>query len=171
MRILSYICCSIISPITLAISIYEGTAEMIMKWLVVMMLCVIADLCSGLWKCVRLGIDVSFSTAIRETLGKIVIYSTFVLMVSTFDFAMEGDEKIAKWCCAFICFIELGSVISNILKPHGIDVSLRGIIKSFLYRSPLRMEDDESDSILGEKRTISEIRRAEQKKWQRGRKI
>ena len=75
--------------------------------------------------------EVRFSSACRRTLGKMVSYFTFVIMVAVIDVAAHGGGVIDKWACLLVCFIEGCSIINNILKPKGISLnigSLFGII-------------------------------------------
>ena len=68
--------------------------------------------------------EVRFSSACRRTIGKTVSYFTFVIMMAVIDVAAHGNGEIDKWACLLVCFIEFTSIISNILKPKGINLNL-----------------------------------------------
>ena len=76
------------------------------------------------------------------------------------DVAAEGEMSIAKWSCLFIMAVEGCSVVSNILKPSGVQVSLKAVLKLLLKRSPLGIGDDEADEII-------KTARREDLKWNR----
>lgn len=104
--------------ITLAVTFYKDTVTTMLPWITVMFAVVVCDLIAGLRKSLKLGVHISWSMAFRETMGKLVVYFSFVMMVAMIDAASEHTFKIALWGCLFICAIEFGSVISNILKPY-----------------------------------------------------
>ena len=101
----------------------ESIGHMI-PWLVVAFCVIICDLVVGLRKCLLMGEEVRFSSACRKTLGKLVTYFMFVVMMVVIDVAAHGNGEIDKWACLLVCFIEFTSVISNILKPKGININL-----------------------------------------------
>jgi hypothetical protein len=117
----------------------------IIPWLVVAASVILCDLVVGIRKSLLIGEEVRFSSACRRTLGKMVSYFMFVIMVAVIDVAAHGGETIDKWACLLICFIEGCSIINNILKPKGIlldmnklfsvvikkklDVDIDGVIK------------------------------------------
>ena len=65
------------------------------------------------------GEKVRFSRAIRATMGKMVTYFAFVVMVCMINVAAGNIYKIDVYSCLLICFIEGCSIIGNILKPKG----------------------------------------------------
>lgn len=135
--------------ITTAANLFWQQSVMIMMpWIFVILAAVIADLASGWYKSKRLSVHFAWSTAIRETLGKIVVYAAAVMTFAIFDVAAEGDATIAKWLSILVAGVEIGSVISNILAPHGIRLSLKAIVKLILKKSPLAIGDDEADEII-----------------------
>ena len=97
-------------------------------WLVVAFCVILCDLVVGLRKCLLMGEEVRFSSACRKTLGKLVTYFMFVVMMVVIDVAAHGNGEIDKWACLLVCFIEFTSVISNILKPKGYNINLVKII-------------------------------------------
>ena len=101
----------------------ESIGHMI-PWLVVTFCVILCDLVVGLRKCLLMGEEVRFSSACRKTLGKLVTYFMFVVMMAVIDVAAHGNGEIDKWACLLVCFIEFTSVISNILKPKGYNINL-----------------------------------------------
>lgn len=117
----------------------------IIPWLVVAACVILCDLVVGIRKSLLMNEEVRFSSACRRTLGKMVSYFMFVIMVAVIDVAAHGGETIDKWACLLICFIEGCSIINNILKPKGmaldvnklfsvvvkkkLDVDIDGVIK------------------------------------------
>ena len=105
----------------------ESIGHMI-PWLVVTFCVILCDLVVGIRKSLLMGEEVRFSSACRKTLGKLVTYFMFVVMMVVIDVAAHGNGEIDKWACLLVCFIEFTSVISNILKPKGYNINLVKII-------------------------------------------
>ena len=137
---------------------WQKSVEMMLPWLFVIVAAVLADLASGHYKAGRLGIHFAWSTAIRESLGKIVVYGSAVMLFAMFDVAAKGNATIAKWLCIFVSAVEIGSVISNILLPHGVKLSLKAILKLILKKSPFGIDDAAADEIV-------KAARRENQKW------
>ena len=147
---------------TIAGAYLQQSLEIMVPWLIATFAVIIADLAAGVRKSHLLNVHVSPSTAFRETCGKIVVYFAVVMTAAMVDVAAHGNMAIAKWCCLFVMIVEGGSVVSNILKPYGLQVSLKGILKFVLKRSPLAIDGEEADSIL-------KTARRENEKWNRRR--
>ena len=147
---------------TLIATFWQKSVEVMLPWLFVIVAAVMADLASGHYKAKRLGIHFAWSTALRETFGKMVVYVAFVMTAAMFDVAAEGEATIAKWLCIFVSAIEIGSFLSNILAPHGIKLSLKAILKLILKKSPLGIGDEEADEIV-------KVARRENAKWNKSR--
>lgn len=147
------------SGITTLIGVFwQRSVEMMMPWLFVILSAVVADLASGHYKAGRLGIHFAWSTAIRESAGKIVVYISFVMTAAMFDVAAEGSATIAKWLCLFVSAIEIGSALSNILIVHGVKLNLKAILKLILKKTPFGIDDEAADEII-------KTARREDKKW------
>lgn len=132
----------------LAMAFLRNSIQVMLPWTMAFVAVVMADLAAGIYKSKRMGVEVRTSKAWRETMGKIIVYFAFVLAVAMVDVASGGGMGIAKFCCLFICGIEGCSIVSNLLKPHGISVSLYGIIKTLLKRTPLGVTDEEAEEII-----------------------
>ena len=101
----------------------ESIGHMI-PWLVVSFFVIICDLVVGIRKCLLMGEEVRFSSACRRTMGKMLSYFMFVIMVAVIDVAANGGGTIDKWACLAVCLIEFSSIMSNIMRPKGYDVNL-----------------------------------------------
>lgn len=134
-----------------------------LPWLVAMTAVVLCDLAAGCRKSVKLGVHVSTTTAFRETMGKLVVYWSFVLMVASIEVATGHKYSIAMWGCLFVSALEALSVVGNILKPFGIDLSLANIIDVALQRGLGLSKQQADDVAKGE--TIDKIKEREEKKW------
>lgn len=134
-------------------------------WLITMFFVVIADLIAGVRKSLKLNIHVSVSMAFRETMGKLITYTAFVLMVCMIDTASNHTMLLAKWGCLFIAFLEGISVIGNILKPMGIDLSMKSFLKIFAKRV-VSIDNEEASELVGENETLNVIKHREKERWE-----
>lgn len=134
-----------------------------LPWLVALTAVVLADLAAGCRKSLKLGVHVSISTAARETMGKLVVYWSFVLMVASIEVATGHKYSIAMWGCLLICAFEGLSVVGNILKPMGIDISLASVLEIALQRG-LGLSKQEADDVT-KKESVMKIKDREEKKW------
>lgn len=148
-----------------AILFLQDTVTIMTPWIMVMLSVVLCDLAAGLRKSHLLGVHISISMAFRETMGKMVVYVGFVLMVAMIDAASNHSFNVAKWGCLFVCALEGGSIISNILKPRGIDISIREIVKIIGKRFG-KMTEEEADEVVKEE-NIEKLREIEQARWKR----
>lgn len=96
----------------------------IIPWMVVAACVILCDLVVGIRKSLLMGEQVRFSSACRRTLGKMVSYFMFVIMVAVIDVAANGGGTIDKYACLLVCFIEGCSIINNILKPKGLSLDI-----------------------------------------------
>ncbi|MBO4786496.1 MAG: phage holin family protein, partial [Prevotella sp.] len=146
MKTLTIFCSLLLS--TTSIAFLGSSLDMMIPWLMVMAAVVFADLAAGIRKSLKLGVRVTFSSACRETFGKLIVYSTIVLFVCMLDVASDGSGLIAKWACMFVMILEGGSIISNLLRPYGIIVTPKSILKWFLKKSPANITDEEAEELL-----------------------
>lgn len=121
----------------------------IIPWLIVTACVILCDLVVGLRKSIMMGEEVRFSSACRRSLGKTVSYFMFVIMMVVIDVAAHGNGEIEKWACLLVCFIEFTSIISNILKPKGINLNLVEVI-TFALSKKLDVKKDEIKDIIKE---------------------
>ena len=147
-----------------AVGFIQNSIQMMIPWLIVMFVVILTDLISGIRKSLKLGVEVSPSTAFRETMGKMVTYFSWVIMVCLVDVAMGGNATAAKWGCLIVIGIEGGSIVGNILKPYGIEISLKSILRVIFMRSPLNASQKEANQVIRDKK-IEQIRKKEHEKW------
>lgn len=134
-----------------AFAFLHNAMVIMVPWVITMFFVIIADLTAGLWKSYKLGIEIRFSRGLRETMGKLLVYFAWVCMVACINVALSGDFLFAKWASCFVIAIELGSIVANLLKPHGINISLAALIKAFLQKSPLPITCEDVDKIITDK--------------------
>lgn len=126
--------------------VQESIGHMI-PWLIVTFTVIICDLICGVRKSICLGEEIRFSKAIRRTMGKMVTYFSFVVMICMVDVASGGGRVIDKWACLTVCFIEGCSIISNIMKPKGYDFNIIKAIGIF-GKKVLNVENEDLDGII-----------------------
>lgn len=149
--------------IPILMAFLEESLVVMVPWLITMFTVIVADLAAGLWKCYKLDIPIRFSRAFRETFGKCVVYFAFILMACCINAAANSDFNWAKWLTMFIILFEIGSMISNFLKPHGINLSMNAFIKAILTHSALPFSCPNADELL-EKEDVDKIRQEELEK-------
>ncbi len=113
--------------------VQESIGHMI-PWLIVTFAVIICDLVCGIRKSICMGEEIRFSKAIRRTMGKMVTYFSFVVMICMVDVASGGGRVIDKWACLTVCVIEGCSIISNILATKGIKVNVINAMIVFFHR-------------------------------------
>ncbi len=148
----------------------QHTINNLIPWFFAMFSVIIADLFFGLRKSLKMHIHISISMAFRETMSKIVTYTAFVLTVCMIDEASGTSNMVAKWGCLAICVLEGISVVGNILKPYGIDLSLGAVLKIALRfmlgkfaKSETADEDAENLLHVG---TTDDILQREKARWE-----
>jgi len=119
---------------TLGAAFVQESIGHMVPWLIVTFAVIVCDLVCGIRKSICLGEEVRFSRAVRRTMGKMVTYFSFVVMICMVDVASGSGRVIDKWACLTVCFIEVCSVISNILAPKGIKVNIINALCVFLQR-------------------------------------
>ena len=160
--------CGVFTP--LAVSFMQDSIATMLPWLMVMGMVVLCDLAFGVRKSIKLGIHVSVSMAIRETMGKLLVYTSFVILVCMIEVAAKHTLQVAMWSCLLICAIEGCSIIGNLLKPYGIEMSLRNVIKAFANKA-LGVDETTADIMLGKDNqvpgdVIERVRKAERARWE-----
>lgn len=146
-----------------AFAFLQEALIVMVPWAITMFFVILTDLAAGLWKSYKLGIELRFSRGLRETMGKMLVYFAFVCMVACVNVAIAEDFQFAKYAALLIIAIEFGSIISNILKPHGINISLSAILKAILQKSPLPITCEEANEIVKEEK-LEEIIKEEKEK-------
>lgn len=147
-----------------AFAFLQEALIVMVPWIITMFFVVLADLAAGVWKSYKLGIELRFSRGLRETMGKLLVYFAFVCMVACINVAYKGEFQFAKWAAGLVIAIEFGSIIGNLLKPHGINISLSAIIKAILQKSPLPItcaddivQEKKLEDIIAEEKARAEV--------------
>lgn len=161
--------CGIFTP--LAVAFLQDSLTTMLPWLMAMFAVVVTDLMFGVRKSLKLDIHVSVSMAIRETMGKLLVYTSFVIMVCMIEVAAQHALKVATWSCLLICAIEGCSIIGNMLKPYGIELSLKNVIKAFISRATGVDNEMASEIVGNEERVpddvIERVRESERSRWEK----
>lgn len=123
----------------------------IIIWLIVMLGVILCDLICGVRKSYLMGENVRFSKAVRLTLGKMVTYFAFVVMVCMIQVAAQTLFQIDLWACLLVCVIEGVSIISNILKPKGINISFVDVLK-VAGKKVAKVDDADIDKVIKKSR-------------------
>lgn len=159
--------CGVFSTTTM--TFLNDSLNTMIPWIVVMLGVVTADLIAGLRKSIKLGIHVSWSMAFRNTMGKMVTYVAFVMMVALIDAACGHQFKIAMWSCLFVCLLEGGSILSNLMKPYGVDITPKNILTFAvrLFSSKVVRMDIDGSAFQATDGTMDEIKEREKGRWER----
>lgn len=154
--------CGLAAP--MAVTFLQDSIQTMLPWLVAMAAVVMCDLAFGIRKSRKLGIHVSGSMAFRETMGKMIVYATFVIMVSMVEAAARHSLKIAMWSCLFVCAIEGCSIISNLLKPYGVSISLDWAVKTMAKRIA-GIDESDAEGMIDRDR-LEKVKDAERARWE-----
>lgn len=119
-------------------------------WLIVSLAVIVCDLVCGIRQSYLMKEEVRFSRAMRRTMGKIVTYFSFVVCVVLVNDASGASYKIDMWACLFVCFVELCSIISNLLRPKGIDFNVVKVVAIFLSNAFKVDKEDVEDALTAE---------------------
>lgn len=149
---------------TIAVTFIGDALETMTPWLITMIAVVLCDLAAGLRKSMKLNVHISPSRAARATMSKIVTYVAWVLAVSMIECAVGHSLAVAKWACLLVCTIEGMSVVGNMLKPMGYDLSLKSGILLLLSYAFSRSKEELAE--LVEEEHTDTIRERERRKWE-----
>lgn len=130
------------------------TLEHMIPWLIASCAVIVCDLAFGVRCSILMGEKVRFSRAVRATMGKMVTYFAFVVMVCMINVAAGNAYPIDRWSCLLICFIEGCSIIGNILKPKGYSFNLIKAIGVFGKKAFDVDKEDVGEIITKEKEEI-----------------
>lgn len=125
----------------------RDTLSHMTPWLVATFAVIMCDLAFGIRKSMMMGEPVRFSKAMRRTMGKIVTYFAFVCTVCAVEVASGGSYGIDKWSCLLVCFVELSSIVSNILKPKGYSLDFRKLA-SVIIGKITKVDKNDIESII-----------------------
>ena len=132
---------------TVAMGFIQESIVHMIPWLMVTMAVVLCDLAFGIRCSMLMGEKVRFSSAARRTMGKMVTYFAFVVMVCMISVATDVDNKIDIYSCLLVCFIEGCSIMSNLLKPKGYSLDFAKVIGLFGKRF-LKVDKEDMKDII-----------------------
>lgn len=135
----------------IATAFVQESIEHMIPWLIVSAAVIICDLACGLRKSIIMGEQVRFSRAVRRTMGKMVTYFSFVFMVVMINKASGSRYDIDMYSCLMVCFLEMCSIISNILKPKGIELN---IVEAFrlIFGKTLKVDKEDIKEVIKEEK-------------------
>ena len=141
----------------------QDAVQTMLPWLFTMLAVILCDLAFGVRKSMKLGIHISPSRALRATMSKMVTYVAWVMAVAMIDCAEGHSLNITTWACLLVCLIEGMSIIGNMLKPYGYDLSVKSCVVFFL--SLIFRQDKEQLEGLVSDEHLDIITDRERKKW------
>lgn len=141
----------------------QDAVQTMLPWLFTMIAVIICDLAFGVRKSMKLGIHISPSRALRATMSKMVTYVAWVMAVAMIDCAEGHSLNITTWACLLVCLIEGMSIIGNMLKPYGYDLSVKSCVVFFLSLI-FRQDKEQLEGLVSDERLDVIIAR-ERKKW------
>ena len=128
--------------VTVVGSMYSQAVGELLPWLLAMTMVVVVDLLTGLRKVWLMKVHtLRWSKGIRTTMSKLVTYWAFAVGAVLINVASGGEYAISKWACLLVCAIEGCSIVSNILKPYGIDISIQGILHAIGSKTNIDLDD------------------------------
>lgn len=121
------------------------------KWFIPCFFATIADLATGVRAARFRKERVSVSTALRRTGNKMIVYASWVVFAVTC-----GIQFPVNWCTpimmGIVLFIESVSIISNILEPHGLVISWKGVLATIGKKHNLENLEDVIENTDGKSR-------------------
>lgn len=99
-------------------------------WLLVVFCVIMADLCMGVYKCYKRGQIIRVSKGLRDTMGKIAAYFSFVV-VAVFCEVVFKSPELDEWACGFIIGGETLSICGNYCKSQGYTLNVNKLFDAF----------------------------------------
>lgn len=135
---------------TVALAFLQESIVHMIPWLMVTFAVILCDLAFGLRCSLLMGEKVRFSSAARRTMGKMVTYFAFVIMVCMISVATAADNKIDIYACLLVCFIEGCSIFNNLLKPKGYNLDFAKAVGIFGKRV-LKVDKEDLEDVISKK--------------------
>ena len=111
-----------------AIGYLDAALGEVMHWLIPVVMIILADLVTGVSAAKARGEAVRFSKGARRTINKLMSYSCWLICCVALNQCY--DTRWVAWVGMGIVFlIEGTSFLSNLLEPHGIRLSVRGLLR------------------------------------------
>lgn len=112
-----------------ALLIYlQDAALLAFKWFIPCLALILADLVSGVHAAHYRGETVKISSALRRTLNKTMCYLVWVIAAVTLTILASSNLYVSVMM-GVVVLIEGASFVSNLLEPHGLRLSIRGLLK------------------------------------------
>lgn len=111
-----------------AIGYLDATLADVIKWLIPVVMIILADLVTGVSAAKARGEVVRFSKGARRTINKLMSYSCWLICCVALN-QCYGTHWIAWVGMGIVFLIEGISFLSNLLEPHGIRLSIRGLLR------------------------------------------
>lgn len=131
------------------VTFMEQSIHAMMPWLIVMFAVILCDFIAGIRKSLILKLEVRWSSAFRRTMGKMVTYFSFVMMIVLVNNASQDDWHLDKWMCLLVCLLEVISIFGNILKAKGLQLDTKAVLTLF-FSKMLRVSREEVKDIVKE---------------------
>lgn len=106
----------------------EEALRDIAVWLAVMLAAIVADLAAGTYKVVKRGGRLRVSKGLRDTMGKVAVYFSFVVAAVFAEKA--AGIGLARWACLMVIAGEGLSIASNLLKAHGFELDVAALLRA-----------------------------------------
>lgn len=106
----------------------QGTAIEAVYWFIPCLAIIIADLSAGIKAARFRGEEIRTSGALRRTFNKCVCYASWIICCVALN-ERYSTSWVAWGGMGLIFLIEGISFFSNLLEPHGIKLSIRGILR------------------------------------------
>lgn len=111
-----------------AIGYLDATLADVIKWLIPVVMIILADLVTGVSAAKARGEAVRFSKGARRTINKLMSYSCWLICCVALN-TCYGTHWVAWVGMGIVFLIEGTSFLSNLLEPHGIRLSIRGLLR------------------------------------------
>lgn len=121
---------------TTAIAYLQGVAIDALGWFIPCLAIILADLVAGTRAAKWRGEQVRISGALRRTGNKILCYGCWIVCCVALSYKY-GNNVCAFVGMAVIFGVEAFSFVSNILEPHGLTLSVKGILHTLGRRHNL----------------------------------
>lgn len=111
-----------------AIGYLDAALGDVIKWLIPVIMIILADLVTGVSAAKARGEAVRFSKGARRTINKLMSYSCWLICCVALN-QCYGTHWIAWVGMGAVFLIEGISFFSNLLEPHGLKLSVTGILR------------------------------------------
>lgn len=111
-----------------AMSYINTTLSEMLRWIIPVIMIILADLVTGVSAARSRGEVIRFSKGARRTINKFISYSCWLTCCVALN-QCYGTHWVAWGGMGIVFLIEGTSFLSNLLEPHGIKLSLTGLLR------------------------------------------